>query len=129
MFRTSRLSIVLEAYLDDSLVNYLYVTEKSYRPLWWQQPFVVIGQAHTLRWLHRRGYRTFAPAIDESYDTIEDDMSRLRAVVRELSRINAMSDDQFDELIHNCQSTVDHNHALLPRLKEQYIEHIFEERS
>ena len=129
VFRTSRLSIVLEAYLDDSLVNYVYVTEKSYRPLWWQQPFVVIGQAHTLRWLHRRGYRTFAPAIDESYDTIEDDMSRLRAVVRELSRINAMSDDQFDELIHNCQSTVDHNYALLPRLKEQYIEHIFEERS
>ena len=79
--------------------------------------------------LHRRGYRTFDHVIDESYDTIEDDMSRLHAVTQELIRLNSLSYAEFDELIHDCQDVVDHNYAHFKSLKEQYIEHIFEERS
>ena len=127
---SSRFSIIMEAYLSKQVnLNYTYITEKSFRPLWWKQPFVVIGQSHTLRLLHRRGYRTFDHVINESYDTIEDDMSRLHAVTQELIRLNSLSYAEFDELIHDCQDVVDHNYAHFKSLKEQYIEHIFEERS
>ena len=52
-----------------------------------------MGQHISLATLHKLGYKTFHPLIDESYDEIEDTKLRCLAVLRELDRLRQMTDD------------------------------------
>jgi hypothetical protein len=57
-----------------------FVTEKTFKPIAAQHPFVVYGTAGTLDYLHELGFETFDHAIDESYDTITNPTERLDAI-------------------------------------------------
>ena len=48
-----------------------------------------MGQHHTLASLHKLGYKTFHPLIDESYDDIKDTKLRSLAVLREIDQIKS----------------------------------------
>lgn len=56
------------------------VSEKIFKPLAYQHPFVVFGSVDTLKYLHQQGFETFDNIFDESYDSIEDDYDRFAAV-------------------------------------------------
>lgn len=57
-----------------------FISEKIFKPLAFQHPFVVHGTAGTLRFLRESGFETFDHAIDENYDEIVDPASRLNAI-------------------------------------------------
>jgi hypothetical protein len=57
-----------------------FISEKIFKPLAFQHPFVVHGTAGTLRFLHELGFETFDHAIDESYDEIASSVSRLNTI-------------------------------------------------
>ena len=83
------LNIVMEAYDDNEMIDYPFVTEKTYRNIKYKKPFIIMGQHHILASLHKQGYKTFHPLIDESYDTIKDTKLRSLAVLREIDQIKA----------------------------------------
>jgi hypothetical protein len=58
-----------------------HLTEKIFKPVVSKNPFILLGCAHNLRYLKSYGFKTFDRWIDESYDDIEDDHIRLKAVV------------------------------------------------
>jgi hypothetical protein len=112
-------NVVLEAYVDYEVVEYPFITEKTYRNMKYKKPFVVIGQKHTLACLHKLGYKTFHPLIDERYDTEWDNKDRTKGVIRELERLKSMSDDEWSSFMELCKPIVEHNYNnLLKRIKQ-----------
>jgi hypothetical protein len=126
VLENSAFSIVIEAYLNyDTVVNYPFITEKTMRPIAIGQPFMIYGQAHSLPYLHERGYRTFHPHIDESYDRIENDLLRLKTVTAEIARISAMPPNEFETLLRKIKPIVEHNIAQTKRNIDTYWTRIF----
>ncbi len=88
----------------------LFLTEKTYKPIAMKHPFILLAPAHSLRMLRERGYKTFSPFIDESYDEIENDDLRLKAVVEEVKRL---SRSDLVEFTHQIKDIVEHNEKVL----------------
>lgn len=88
----------------------LFVTEKTYKPIVFGQPFVVSGNAGTLALLHAQGYQTFHPYINETYDTITDPVERLKAVMTEVTRLASLSDAEINAMLDAVKPILIHNH-------------------
>jgi hypothetical protein len=58
------------------------VSEKIFKPLAFQHPFIVYGSEGTLRYLQALGFETFDNLWDESYDSVTSDSARFDAVTR-----------------------------------------------
>jgi len=112
-------NIVPEAYVDFDVVDYQFITEKTFRNIKYKKPFIVMGQPYTLASFHKLGYKTFSPIIVESYDTILDTNERLRVIITEIDRLRKMSDDEFANLLWQCKPIVEHNYDnLMRRIKQ-----------
>lgn len=62
--------------------NYnLFPTEKIYKPLMLGHPFVVFGNPGLLDYLRKQGYQTFSEMFDESYDSIDCNLTRLQKII------------------------------------------------
>lgn len=92
----------------------LFLTEKTYKPIAMKHPFILLAPAHSLRMLRERGYETFSPFIDESYDEIENDTLRLQAVVEEVKRL---SKSDLVEFTYQIKDIVEHNEKILRNQK------------
>ena len=87
------------------------VSEKTWRPISIQMPFITIGQRHALSRLRDIGYKTFHTIWDESYDMIEDPKKRMTAIIDLVLELNGRKD--FREMIDSCRDIVDHNYKML----------------
>jgi hypothetical protein len=88
----------------------LFLTEKTYKPIAMKHPFILLAPQHSLRMLRERGYKTFSPFIDESYDEIKNDELRLKAVVEEVKRL---SKSDLVEFTYQIKDIVEHNEKVL----------------
>jgi hypothetical protein len=68
-----------------------HLTEKTFKAIALEMPFVLVAPQHSLEYLRSYGFRTFAPYIDETYDTIADPVKRIEAVTAVLLEIQARS--------------------------------------
>ena len=87
------------------------VSEKTWRPISIQMPFIIIGQRHSLSRLRDIGYKTFHTIWDESYDMIEDPKERMTAIIDLVLELNSRKD--FREMIDSCRDIVDHNYKMM----------------
>lgn len=76
LFNNSYIHLVLETHFDADQSSGTFLTEKTFKPIKYGQPFVLIAPAHSLKLLRSLGYRTFDNVIDTSYDSIEDNTTR-----------------------------------------------------
>ena len=65
-YSTTNFSIVSETLVEEKL----YVSEKSFKPLAFQHPFIIYGTPGNLKYLQSLGFETFNHLFDESYDNI-----------------------------------------------------------
>ena len=87
------------------------VSEKTWRPIALQMPFILIHQPFALRRLRDLGYKTFNTLWDEDYDDIVDEKKRMSAIVDLVVSLNSRKD--FVELIKSCRGIVEHNFQML----------------
>jgi hypothetical protein len=94
------------------------ISEKTLRNIYFAQPFILYSDFGAYNFLHKQGFKTFDGILfDESFDSIEDDTLRLRAILSELQRLLAMdianvqalvkSDAVIDILNHNKELLLD----------------------
>ena len=57
-----------ELVTETDIMNSMFITEKTLKPLVCKNPFMVSGSAYTLRFLKNLGFQTFDTLYDESYD-------------------------------------------------------------
>ena len=89
--------------------NRNHLTEKTFKPIVMQQPFIIQSCKGSLEYLRRYGFRTFSEFWDESYDEANDDV-RTNEIGKVLESINTMSQKEKTTLQTAVNSTVEHNY-------------------
>ncbi len=102
-----------------------HLTEKIFRPIVTRHPFVLIGCANNLAYLKRYGFKTFDRWWDESYDTIEDPIERIKAVVKIIHSICQMSTEDLQKMLNGMQHILDYNYNLF--YSKEFIDRAWDE--
>tara|TARA_R100001082_G_C4356064_1_gene156948 strand:+ start:243 stop:1562 length:1320 start_codon:yes stop_codon:yes gene_type:complete len=87
----------------------LFLSEKVWKAISNHHPFIVIGNYGTLKNLKERGFKTFSPFIDESYDLEKNPYRRLVKIVNEVERLCNLNDDEVKDLIIKTEKNVKYN--------------------
>jgi hypothetical protein len=86
-----------------------HLTEKTFKPICLQMPFVLVSTAGSLEYLRSYGFKTFGALWDESYDQETDDYIRLQKIANLLKKFDTMSATQRQDLHKACWPIVKHN--------------------
>ena len=108
-YQKTGIEVVLETLFDDSR---LHLTEKILRPIACGQPFILAATQGSLAYLRDYGFKTFDGLIDETYDTIQDPLDRLKAIVAEMHRIAKLPDKEKTKLYSDLQAIAQQNKQL-----------------
>jgi hypothetical protein len=87
----------------------LHLTEKTFKAIALEMPFVLVAPAGSLEYLRSYGFKTFDGIFDESYDKEIDDRLRIEKVTKLLKELDSMSVDQRQEIHRQCLPIVQHN--------------------
>lgn len=88
----------------------LHITEKTFKAIAMEMPFILVAPAHSLEYLRSYGFQTFGSEIDESYDEEEDDLLRIQKVGKLLEDINGLSTREKQHLYKYCAKIATHNY-------------------
>jgi len=120
IYQTSYLSLVSESIFfqykeeSDVLVDFPsgYLSEKIWKAIGHSHPFILIGPAKSLEYLHNMGYKSFHPFIDESYDIETHDFKRLELINREIEKFSNKSKEEKDQFLIDVKDILKHNQNL-----------------
>ena len=122
-YTESYCNIVLETHFDADGSGGSFITEKTFKAIKHGQPFIIIGCTGTLAALRKLGYKTFDHAIDNSYDTIQDNTQRWLAVKAAISKLKLQDLHTWFE---SCRSDVTHNQQLFCSTKSNRLNTLLE---
>lgn len=100
------IEIVSETSYTKNLIGF---TEKTFKPFLSKKPFILVGAAGSLEKLKQLGYKTFGDFWDESYDTIECPVERIRAIGKLILDLNKKSFEELREMQKGMRDIFDHN--------------------
>ncbi len=89
------------------------ISEKTFRPIGYLKPFILVAPPRSLEYLKALGYRTFSAYWDESYDDEEDHQVRLTKIFKLIDHLNSKSIDELHQLYIDMQPILTHNANLL----------------
>jgi hypothetical protein len=87
-----------------------HITEKTFKAIALEMPFVLVAPAGSLEYLREYGFQTFADIFDESYDTETNDILRVEKVVKLLKDLDDLSAQERQQIHRACLLRVQHNH-------------------
>ncbi len=107
-FFDSSLNIVTETFgvIEDGSI---FITEKTYKPITHFQPFVMVAAPNTLLALKHKGYKTFEQWIDESYDSIQDNQTRLTTAINSARQFYLRSKEDIAQDLYEMIDILIHN--------------------
>lgn len=113
-------------YYEDSLVNIttetsfytdiISVTEKSFKPMRYMQPFVMVSTQGTLKNLTDMGFKSFSDCWDESYDSESNPALRLKKVIEICNQISNWTPTEVKEFRAHIKPRLEHNFKLLKNM-------------
>lgn len=109
------LNIVTETLYDNESI---FISEKTYKPIYLCQPFIVFGNPFTLNKLHKLGYKTFDRWWDENYDSELDLKQRFDKIVKVIEQISDLNINQLMKLKNEMREVLIHNYLNFFRISE-----------
>lgn len=85
-----------------------HLTEKTFKPIVMQQPFVLVSCQGSLEYLRRYGFKTFGDFWNEDYDE-KDDNLRISRIGKLLADIDSMSLKEKQQLQKQLAPVVEYN--------------------
>lgn len=107
LYRETFISLVSETLFFEDVGRYL--SEKTFKPIIYHHPFILIAPPFSLEVLKDEGYKTFDPYIDESYDREKDPLRRMKLIIEELKRLCSFTDIEIDQFVANTKQVTDYN--------------------
>lgn len=107
VYNQTAYSVVAETNYDN---YYAFFTEKTAKPIIARRLFVMFGGQGYLQRLRELGFQTFGSVIDETYDTIENNMERFNAAC---AQIKWLCDQDQAEILEKIKPIVDHNFEVM----------------
>mgnify|MGYP003634631989 FL=1 len=97
-----------------------FLSEKIFKAIVFKHPFILVATPDTLKYLKALGYKTFSPVIDESYDSIEDNLERMVAITKEINRLCKLKGQALEDFLDYCRGITEHNFKVLTN-KQTFI--------
>ena len=124
----SYLGIIVDTFFD----NGVFVSEKIFNAINYQQLFFYAGYPGTLQYLRDQGYQTFDDIIDTSYDNILEHGARLVAARRSLLDFLQQPTEAIEAAYKKSVPAIQHNKQLLQQQRPdlqftQYIQDFLNE--
>ena len=88
----------------------LHLTEKTFKAIALEMPFVLVAAAGNLAYLREYGFKTFDSVFDESYDLETDDIRRMARVTQLLKDLDSLSTHERQQIHKACLPIVEHNY-------------------
>ena len=114
-------NIVTETLFD---VDSIFISEKTYKPIYLCQPFIIFGNPYSLKKLKELGYKTFDKWWDESYDVELDINNRFKKIICILEEISEWDMDKCFDVKQEMQEILIHNYKNM--FKTDEIQNLFE---
>jgi len=86
-----------------------FISEKTWRPIINLQPFIFVGNVHSLKLLQELGFKTFAPFIDESYDDEMNPVIRFNMIYKEIEKIKNLPIEELHNWYYSITDILLHN--------------------
>lgn len=102
-------SYFLEVVCETDIHSNKFFTEKTLKNFYLQKPFILMSGKHSLKQLQEKGFKTFAPWIDESYDEIDCPNKRLHAIFKEIDRLVKLPCEDLNNMYTEMMSIFAHN--------------------
>jgi len=121
-YENSYFSVVSETtfYHKHTQRNSRFLTEKTYKAIKLQHPFVIVSLPKSLEALKELGYKTFSPWIDESYDQELNDNKRLVMITAEVERLCNLPEEQLKEFLVAMKEICMYNYTIL-QSRERFL--------
>jgi hypothetical protein len=87
----------------------LHITEKTFKAIALEMPFVLVAPAGSLEYMRSYGFQTFDGIFDESYDLETDDIKRVEKVTKLLKDLDNLSVKERQQIHRACMPIVEHN--------------------
>jgi hypothetical protein len=128
----------VEHFYKNSLINIIsetnfftpeiHLNEKTYKPIAFKQPFIMMGAPASLQHLKDVGFKTFSNWWDESYDLETDNVKRMQMIntlVEEIANWSSKKKIQFtyevtDTVEFNCEHLATMSHLEVKNFEEKY---------
>jgi hypothetical protein len=118
LYENSFVNIIAET---NFFTNIVHLTEKSYKPIAYKQPFIMFATSGSLKAMREQGFVTFNSIWDESYDLETDDTQRFFKVLELIKEIASWSDEKKLEASIKIKTIVDFNFRVLQTAKVQSV--------
>lgn len=86
-----------------------HITEKTFKPICQQLPFILVSTVGSLEYMRRYGFRTFSDIWDESYDEETDDIRRLEKIAKILIDLDSLNQKELQSLYQAARPAIEHN--------------------
>jgi hypothetical protein len=87
-----------------------HITEKTFKAIALEMPFVLVAPAHSLEYMREYGFQTFGNIFDESYDEETNDIRRVERVVQLLKDLDNLSVRERQQIHRACLPVIEHNY-------------------
>jgi len=106
LYDNSLVNIVTETYFFN---NIIHITEKTYKPIAFMQPFILVAAAGSLRHVQDMGFKTFNEFWDESYDLELDHKLRFEKTMSVIKFIASWTEEQRIEFTYKIKDIIEYN--------------------
>ena len=113
--------------VETTITGSSFVTEKTFKPIAFQHPFIVCGQSGVLEFLKNNKFETYSNLFDESYDAIADNNKRIAAVVDSVQNFVPEKYDSItlEKIKYNYNRFFDKT-LITDRIKKEIIQPLLE---
>lgn len=130
LYNTSFCSVITES-IESGAFNFdemrndnsTFFTEKTFKAIAMQHPFMVFGNQDNLKYLRDLGFETFGDVIDESYDSVRFPRDRFSVMLQEILRLGNHSLEECAQMREKLRPVLEHNYnhfmQTLPKMYEQ----------
>lgn len=108
-------SVVTETnfFTKDEINTGRFISEKTFKPIVYRHPFIVVTVPRFLEKLREIGYKTFSPFINEDYDLELDDSLRILKIVKEIDRLSKLSNEELFDFLEGIKPICEFNYRRL----------------
>jgi hypothetical protein len=87
--------------------NTVFLTEKSFKPVFYGLPFIINGPQYHLEGIQQLGYQTFPELIDESYDQLPSSVEKVLGIGKQIEKLcndpHLLQKIQLPEILEKLQ--------------------------
>jgi hypothetical protein len=109
-YRESFVDVVCESRYAQPTGN---LSEKTFQPIQYQTPFILVAPPFTLKYLKSLGFKTFSRWWDESYDKETSHMERLIKIYKIVEYIDSLQISDLEDMYKEMLPTLKKNHRVL----------------